>query len=89
MNDKELLELVNEIIRVYRKYYRTSDTDILPKAYSLLNILKDVNKKLHFVMDDTTIFYLYYPYQLTYSQIYDIIKVVTDIDFQAINEEVE
>ena len=74
----ELKELVDEVIRRERKYYKTGDTDLLAGCRNALAKIKEVNKKVYRVMNECPLFYI--ETTITYKQIYHIIDYLCGTD---------
>lgn len=81
----KLKQAVDEHIRVHRKYYNSKgDTDLLPKLFETLRVVREMNEKVYYVLSNSTIFYTNLMH-LTNKQIYHIIDYLCKTNFE--NEE--
>ena len=80
----ELKVKVDEVVRLYKKYYKTGDRDLLPKGMELLGELKKINVKVYELLDDFT--YLYIT-EINDKKIYHIIDYLCGTNLEEMESE--
>ena len=74
----ELKTAVNDVIRLYKKYYAQGDRDLLEKGSVLLAKVRELNPKVYQVLNNSTMFYIKHsqPFPMTYALIHQVIDLV-------------
>lgn len=84
----ELLNAVNEVIRICRKYYEHGDTDLLPACRAAKSVVREKNIKVYGVLDSMNLMYLTdYFVTMTYMQIYQVIDLICGTALVAVYEQ--
>lgn len=76
---------IDDVIRSGRAYYKAGagDEDALTLYHARLRILKEMDRSIHHIMDNATLFYLNRPWKvLTYKEIYHIIDLLCGTHFE-------
>ena len=84
-NSASLKELVDNVIRTGRKYYKDGDTDYLPAYHSAGQKLREANKQVYRLVDNCTAF-VAYPDSYSYKQIYHVVDYLCGTNLEQENE---